>query len=116
MPRSAHIEVLAVVEAAEREERDKELEKKKEQRSQWQKVLDDNVHRFHDLAAHGRAARQDGSPDEAARCFRPALAWWRGPALADLVRVAAQHGAGRLQRLAEARQRQSGRHSRPYKR
>jgi len=44
-----------------------------------------DVHRFHALAAEGRAAREVGSPAEAARCFRQALALWRGPALADLV-------------------------------
>jgi predicted ATPase/DNA-binding SARP family transcriptional activator len=44
-----------------------------------------DVHHFHDLVAQGRAARDDGSPAEAARCFREALALWRGPALADLV-------------------------------
>src|SRR5438105_5570712 len=44
-----------------------------------------DVHRFHELAAQGRAAREVGSPADAARCFRQALALWRGPALADLV-------------------------------
>jgi predicted ATPase/DNA-binding SARP family transcriptional activator len=44
-----------------------------------------DVHRFHDLAAQGRAAREEGSPADAARSFRQALALWRGPALADLV-------------------------------
>ncbi|MGH9010766.1 MAG: AfsR/SARP family transcriptional regulator, partial [Acidimicrobiia bacterium] len=44
-----------------------------------------DVHRFHDLAAQGRAVREVGSPADAARCFRRALALWRGPALADLV-------------------------------
>ena len=44
-----------------------------------------DIDRFHDLAAQGRAAREEGSPAGAVRCFRQALALWRGPALADLV-------------------------------
>ena len=44
-----------------------------------------DVQRFHELAAKAREAREAGSPADAARCFRQALALWRGPALADLV-------------------------------
>jgi predicted ATPase/class 3 adenylate cyclase len=43
-----------------------------------------DVSRFHELVAVGRSVRSAGSPVEAARCFREALALWRGPALADL--------------------------------
>ena len=64
-----------------------------------------DVHRFHDLAAMARAAREVGSPADAARCFRQALALWRGPALADLLdRDFARVAAVRLEeaRLAVA--------------
>ncbi|MGQ0465277.1 MAG: AfsR/SARP family transcriptional regulator [Sporichthyaceae bacterium] len=43
-----------------------------------------DAQRFHDLAVQGRAAREGRLPADAARCFREALALWRGTALADL--------------------------------
>ncbi len=47
--REEQLRQVAVVEAAQREARDKEIAKKTEQKSQWQqRVLEDNVHRFHD--------------------------------------------------------------------
>ena len=46
--REEQLRQVAVVEAAEREARDKEIAKRTEQKSQWQRELENNVHRFHD--------------------------------------------------------------------
>jgi DNA-binding SARP family transcriptional activator/pimeloyl-ACP methyl ester carboxylesterase len=57
-----------------------------------------DVLRFEELAAEGDAALATGDAMTAARRFEQALAWWRGPALADVDAAASVRAeAGRLE-------------------